>query len=80
MKEEGINVTNHKPRRLTYSLMKKAKKIVVMNSGAYKQIPHQFLIKTENWHIPGLQDKSAEEKEKLRNQIKKKVSNLVTQI
>jgi len=76
MQEVGINVSQQKPKPLTEDLMKKADKIIVMDSDLLKDIPKQYLSKVENWRIEKLLGKSIEDVRKIRDIIKEKIEKL----
>ena len=73
MEEVGIDVKKQKPKKLTENLLKKADKIIVMDSDLIEKIPKNFLIKTENWEIDKLLGKTFEEVKEIRDKISKKV-------
>jgi protein-tyrosine-phosphatase len=77
MQEVGINVSQQKPKPLTEDLMKKADKIIVMDSDLLKDIPKQYLSKVENWRIEKLLGKSIEDVRKIRDIIKEKIEKLI---
>jgi arsenate reductase len=80
MKEIGVDVSQRKPKLLTIEMLKKADKVVVMDSDVLKQIPSEFLSKTENWNISHLLGKGKEEVRQIRDEIKNKVQQLFTEI
>jgi len=57
--------------------MKKAYKIIVMDSDVLKDIPPKYLQKTENWKIGKLLRKPIENARKIRDSIKRKVYRIV---
>jgi protein-tyrosine-phosphatase len=77
MSEVGIDVSQQKPKLLTESMMKKAYKIIVMDSDILKDIPPKYLQKTESWRIGKLLGKPIEHARKIRNSIKRKVYRIV---
>jgi arsenate reductase len=76
MKEIGIDVSHQRPKLLTSEMLKKADKIVAMDSDVLKRIPPEFLSKAENWKISPLLGKGTEEVKRIRDQIKSKVQQL----
>lgn len=80
MKEIGINVSQQKPKLLSNELLKEADKIIVMEFGLSKDIPPKYSLKLEEWEIEKLLGKSIEEVRKIRNQIKKRVKQLIKEI
>jgi len=77
MQEVGINVSQQKPKLLAEDLMKKADKIIIMDSDLQKDIPEQYLSKVENWQIEKLLGKSIENVRKIRDIIKEKIEELI---
>ena len=80
MKEVGINVGQQKPRLLSNELLKKADKIIVMESGLLKDIPPKYSPKLKEWKIEKLLGKSIGQIRKIRDQIKKRVKQLLKEI
>ena len=80
MKEVGIDVSQQKPRLLSNGLLKKAEKIIVMESGLLKYIPPKYFLKVEEWKIKKLLGKSMGQIRKIRDQIKKRVKQLIKEI
>ncbi|MEA3454484.1 MAG: low molecular weight phosphatase family protein [Candidatus Caldatribacteriota bacterium] len=76
MQEVGINVSQQKPKPLTEDLMKKADKIIAMDSDLIKDIPPKYLSKTENWRVEKLLGKSIEDVKKIRDEIGRKAKEL----
>ena len=77
MKEVGIDVGRRKPRPLSHGLLKKADKIIIMESGLSKNIPPKYFPKLEEWRIEKLLGKSIGQIRKIRDKIKKKVERLI---
>jgi arsenate reductase len=80
MKEVGVDMSERKPKLLTVEMLKKADRIVAMDSDVLKRIPPEFLSKTENWNISPLLGKGKEEVKQIRDEIKNKVQQLCTEI
>lgn len=80
MKEVGMDISNQKPKLLTNKLLQKADKIIVMDPKVSKNIPPEYLPKVEKWEIEKLLGKSIERVRKIRNQIKKRVKQLIKEI
>jgi len=79
MKEIGINMSQRRPRLLSSEMLKEADRIVAMDSDVLKQIPPECLSKTENWNISPLPGKRIEEVRQIRDAIRKKVQQLLTE-
>lgn len=76
MKEIGLDVGQQNPKPLSKEMMKKADKIIVMDSDLTKNIPPKYLSKVEIWQIGKLLGKSIEDVKKIRDIIKDKVKEL----
>lgn len=80
MKEIGLDVSQQKPELVTNELMKKADKIIVMDSDLLKNIPSLYFSKLENWQVEKLLGKSIEQVREIRNKIKEKVEQLIKEL
>jgi len=80
MKEIGINMSQRRPKLLDSEMLKEADRIVAMDSDVVKQMPPEHLLRTENWNISPLLGKRMEEVKQIRDAIKKKVQQLLTEI
>lgn len=80
MKEVGIDVSRQKPKLLSNGLLKKADRIIVMESGLLKDIPPKYSPKLGEWKIEKLLGKSIGQIRKIRNRIKKRVKQLIKEI
>lgn len=78
MREVGLDVSKKKPKLLTEKLIRKADRIIIMDSGLSDNIPKKYLTKVEKWRIEKLPGKSLKEIRKIRAQIKKKVKKLIS--
>ena len=77
MEEVGMDVSKQKTKLLTDELMKGADKIILMDSDVLENIPEEHLSKVENWKIEKLLGKPIEEVRRIRDQIRKKVEQLI---
>ena len=80
MKEIGIDVSQQKPKLLSDELLKKADKIIVMESGLSKYISPKYSSKLEEWKIEKLLGKPIIQVRKIRDQIKKRIRQLIKEI
>ena len=80
MKEIGIDVSQQKPKLLSNGLLKKADKIIVMESRLLKDIPPKYSPKLKEWKIEKLLGKLMGQIRKIRDQIKKRVKQLIKEI
>jgi len=75
MKEEGIDITNKKPKLLTKELQENVEIAIIVCSG--NQCPLVYTKKVENWNIPDPAKMSINEARKIRDIIKAKVLELI---
>jgi arsenate reductase (thioredoxin) len=76
MNELGIDLSSQKPQRLTESLASDAKLLVTMGCG--DECPYVPGLKTEDWALPDPKNQPVEVVRQIRDDIKKRVSALVT--
>ena len=78
MKEEGINLSQKSPKQLTKKMADEADKIIVLH---VEKLPDFVdMKKVIRWDIQDLYRMTPEDQRKLRDQIKKKVLELVKEI
>jgi arsenate reductase len=83
MKEEGIDISDKKPKLMTEEMIKSADKIVVVcqeceELGLCINLPANKNI--EHWRLPNPAEMELEKAREIRNQIKEKVSNLIKEL
>ena len=81
MQEVGIDISGNKPKMLTMEMVEKADKMITMGCGADAGglCPASF-IATEDWKLDDPKDKPLEQVRAIRDDIKKRVMNLVQEI
>jgi protein-tyrosine-phosphatase len=81
MQEVGIDISGNKPKILTMEMVDKADKMITMGCGADAGglCPASF-IETEDWALDDPKDKPLEQVRAIRDDIKKRVMNLVQKI
>ena len=80
MKEVGIDMSHQKPKPLTNEILRKADRIIIMDSEISKNTLSEYLPKLKKWRIERLLGKPISTVRKIRNQIKKKVKQLIKEI
>jgi protein-tyrosine-phosphatase len=77
----GIDISGNKPKILTMEMVDKADKMITMGCGADAGglCPASF-IETEDWALDDPKDKPLEQVRAIRDDIKKRVMNLVQKI
>ena len=81
MKEVGIDISDNKPRALTMEMVEKADKMITIGCGAEAEAvcPASF-IETEDWALEDPKEKTLEQVRKIRDEIKERVINLLSEI
>jgi len=81
MKEVGIDISGNKPKALTFEMVEQSDKMITMGCGAEAGAvcPASF-IETEDWALEDPKEKSLEQVRKIRDEIKERVINLLTEI
>ena len=77
MKEVGIDISNQKPKDLTEDMMRNATTIINMGCMDEKFCPALFLPKVIDWGIEDPKDKSIEKVRKIRDEIEKRVLEII---
>jgi arsenate reductase len=83
MKEEGIDISDKKPKLITEEVIKSADKIVVVcqeceELGLCINLPTNKNI--EHWRLPNPAEMELEKAREIRNQIKEKVLSLIKEL
>jgi len=83
MKEEGIDISDKKPKLMTNEMIKKADKIVVVcqeceEQGLCLTLPRDKDI--EYWRLPNPAEMELDKAREIRNQIKEKVLSLIKEL
>lgn len=81
MKEIGIDISGNKPQMLTMDLVEKADRMITMGCGedTGAVCPAGFL-ETEDWALDDPHRKSLEEVRKIRDEVKRRVANLLMEL
>jgi protein-tyrosine-phosphatase len=81
MKEIGIDISGNKPKALTIEMVEKADRMITMGCGAEAGAvcPASF-IETEDWALEDPKGKSLEQVRKIREEIKKRVTRLLSEL
>jgi len=78
MLEEGIDISQKKPRILTKELQEKAEVAIIVCSGS--ECPLIYAKKVEEWNIPDPAPMPLEDARKIRDNIKRRVLNLIDRL
>ena len=81
MREVGIDISSNKPKALTLEMVEEADRMITMGCGAEAQgvCPASF-IETEDWELEDPKGKPIEKVIRIRDEIKERVENLITQV
>jgi protein-tyrosine-phosphatase len=81
MKELGIDISNNKPKIHTMAMVQSADRMITMGCGADSEgvCPARF-IATEDWALEDPQGKSIDDVRRIRDEIKKRVAGLISDI
>lgn len=77
MKEVGIDISNQKPKNLTEDMMRNATAIINMGCMDDKFCPTLFVPKVIDWGIEDPKDKPIEKVRQIRNEIEKRVLEII---
>lgn len=77
MKEVGIDISNQKPKDLTEDMMRNATAIINMGCMDDKFCPTLFVPKVIDWCIEDPKDKPIEKVRQIRNEIEKRVLEII---
>jgi arsenate reductase (thioredoxin) len=80
MDEVGIDITNQKPKEITEDMIKNATKIINMGCMDKNFCPTFFIDKVVDWGIEDPKGKPIEKVREIRDEIKLRVRNIITDI
>ncbi|OGN89950.1 MAG: arsenate reductase [Chloroflexi bacterium RBG_13_46_14] len=81
MREVGIDISSNRPQMLTMDLVEKADRMITMGCGEDTEAvcPAGFL-ETEDWELEDPHGKRLEEVREIRDEVKRRVENLLTEM
>jgi arsenate reductase (thioredoxin) len=79
IKEKGIDLSNNKPKEITAKMAMDADLIVTMGCSAQGICPGPFFKPTIDWAIEDPKDKPIEKVREIRDEIERKVKELIAQ-
>jgi protein-tyrosine-phosphatase len=80
MQEKGIDISGNKPKQITMHIVQDADAIIVMGCSAQGFCPAPLLGKVTDWNIEDPKGKPLEKVREIRDEIEKKVRELISQI
>jgi protein-tyrosine-phosphatase len=81
MKEAGIDIGSNKPKMLTMEMVQSADLMITMGCGADTEgiCPARF-IETEDWALEDPKGKSLDDVRRIRDEIKRRVAELIDEL
>lgn len=79
MKEVGIDISQNSTKHLTLEMVQGADKVINMGCMAEQICPTAF-VPMEDWQLEDPQGKSLEEVRRLRDEIRRRVSELLSKL
>ncbi|MFB0545193.1 MAG: arsenate reductase ArsC, partial [Asgard group archaeon] len=80
MKEKGIDISKNKPKLLDKKIIEEANTIITMGCSVEESCPAPLFKKSINWELEDPKDKQLEKIRQIRDEIEKKVLNLVSEV
>ncbi len=77
LKEKGINISNNKPKLLTFQMAQDADLVVTMGCNDQGVCPGPFFKPTVDWKLEDPKGKPIEKVREIRDQIENKVQELI---
>lgn len=79
MREAGIDISHHKPKKLTPEMVEQTDRVITMGCGVEEVCPTTFA-ETEDWGIDDPKGKPLEKVRQIREQIRARVLELLEEI
>lgn len=79
MKEKGLDISKNTPKQLTFQVAQNSDLIVTMGCNVQGICPGSFLKTTIDWKLEDPKGKSVEEVRAIRDDIEKRVKNLINE-
>lgn len=80
MLERGIDLSNNRPKPIDIRMVEDADMIVTMGCGAEGFCPASFLEKVTDWEIEDPKGKTLEEVRRIRDEIERRVKELIEKL
>lgn len=80
MQERGIDISKNKPKQITNQMVQEADRIIVMGCSAQGFCPAPLLGKVIDWKIEDPKGKPIEKVREIRDEIEKRVKELVEEV
>ena len=79
MREVGIDISHHQPKKLTFEMIEQADKVITMGCGIEGVCPATF-VETEDWALDDPEGQPLEKVREIRDQIRTRVLKLLEEI
>jgi protein-tyrosine-phosphatase len=79
LKEKGIDISLNKPKLLTFQMAQDADLIVTMGCNDQGICPGPFFKPTVDWKLEDPKDKPMEKVREIRDEIERRVQNLIAE-
>ena len=76
MKEKGIDISEEQPKLLTQDMMEEADRVITMGCSVEDACP-AVMVPTEDWALEDPQGKSLDEVRRIRDEIERRVRELI---
>jgi arsenate reductase len=80
MKEKGIDISENKPKLLDKKMIEEANTVITMGCSVEESCPAPLFKKPISWELEDPKDKQFEKIRQIRDEIEKKVLNLVSEV
>ncbi|MEX2720723.1 MAG: arsenate reductase ArsC [Candidatus Wukongarchaeota archaeon] len=80
MKEKGIDISENKPKLLDKKMIEEANTVIMMGCSVEESCPAPLFKKSISWELEDPKDKQLEKIRQIRDEIEKKVLNLVSEV
>jgi len=79
MREIGIDISNNKPKLITYDMLDVAKKVITMGCNVEDACPANMVI-TEDWGLDDPNGQNLDKVRSIRDQVRDKVRDLLNEM
>ena len=79
MREAGLDISQQKPKALTFEMIENADRVITMGCGVEEVCPASF-VPTEDWELEDPEGKPIEKVREIRDQIKARVEKLIKEL
>jgi arsenate reductase len=79
MREAGLDISQQKPKALTFEMIENADRVITMGCGVEEVCPASF-VPTEDWELEDPEGKPIEKVREIRDEIKARVEKLIKEL